>query len=118
MCIKGGRYLNEIARSGVKKSNKNGIEQKYVFDDSENMKKRNPIYLWPLSAVFAFDVPVADAVGCAYPFSFTLRLAAWQSTLMSIKLMTVSTRHGNNLIMTEWIQKLMLRREEIKLGKK
>lgn len=61
-------------------------------------------YLWPFKTVLTFD---ALAVWL-YPLSLTLRLAAWHSTRISMKLITVKTKQGNNFIITECIQKLKL----------
>lgn len=53
---------------------------------------------------------LAVLVGWLYPLSLTLRLAAWHSTRINTKLITVSTKHGSSLIITLNIQKLTLLR--------
>lgn len=65
----------------------------------------NENYLWPFKTVFILD---ALAAAWLYPLSLTLRFAAWQSTRINIKLITVNTKQGSNFIITLNSQKLIL----------
>lgn len=68
-------------------------------------------YLCPLSAWFALAAFIAPL--WLYPFSLTFLLAAWYSTFIKMKLMTVNTKHGNSFIITECIQKLILIEQKV-----
>lgn len=69
-------------------------------------KLRNSKDQWTLMEIHLCPFNLVPAAPPAFSFSF--RLLARHSTSISTKLIIVRIKHGNNLIMTEWIQKLIL----------